>query len=52
MKRLVMVLAAMLLLAAAALAQELPEIGLTTPREGFAVVAPQEKGGLVSLYAE
>lgn len=52
MKRLVMVLAAMLLLAAAALAQELPEIGLTTPREGFAVVAPQEKDGLVSLYAE
>ena len=41
MKRLVMVLAALLLLTAAALAQEIPESDISTPREGVAVVAPQ-----------
>ena len=52
MRRLMMVLAAMLLLTVAALAQEIPESDISTPREGFAVVAPQDAGGMAPLCAD
>lgn len=51
MRRLMMMLAALTMIAAAALAQEISESDISTPRAGVAVVAPQEEGGLVSLYA-
>lgn len=52
MKTWICIMTALLLMLGCALAQEIPESDITTPRLGFAVAAPQdaETGGTVPMY--